>query len=190
VLNGPFSRHWRIGVLGVGVLAGSLLVVVGCTSITGGKAVVDAKDAPAYRTSVQVSMSESAATSSQRESTRQQSLTTEAVHNSCDALSTSSVDAVTAVNAYVGARNASAPDVTAKEGPAVASLNKGADLVNSSLSGALSPTLRDALTNWVNSARAVAGAITSHAPTDQFNAAIDKLNDARSTAIGLCDAAY
>jgi hypothetical protein len=205
VLNGSFSaaggpgrlrpsagcvRHLRIGGLVAGIVAGSLLVVVGCTSVTGGTAVVDAKGAPAYRSSVAESVSASAATSSARESKRQESLTTAAVHNSCDALSTSSVDAITAVNAYVGAFNAGGGDVAAKEGPAIDALNKSADLVGSSLSSALSSQLRDALTGWVNAARAVAGAIKGHYSPADFNAAINKLNDAKTNALNLCDAAY
>src|SRR5262249_35210687 len=125
-------------------------VVVGCTSVTGGTAAVDAKDAPAYRSSVAVSVSESAATSSARESKRQESLTTEAVHKSCDVLATTSVDAITAINTYVGAFNGGGADAAAKEGPAVDALNKSADLVNGSVSDALSQQLRDALAAWVN----------------------------------------
>jgi hypothetical protein len=205
VLNGSFSaaegpgrlrpsaarlRQFRIGGLVAGTVAASLLVVVGCTSVTGGTAVVDAKQAPAYRSSVAESVSASAATSSARESKRQESLTTQAVHSSCDALSTSSVDAITAVNAYVGAFNAGGGDVAAKEGPAIDALNKSADLVGSSLSSALSSQLRDALTAWVNAARGVAGAIKGHYSPADFNAAINKLNDAKTNALNLCDAAY
>ena len=172
------------------MLAAALLVVVGCTSVTGGTAVVDTNAAPAYRTSIAASMSESAATSSQREAKRQQSMTTQAVHTSCDSLSTSSVDAITAVNAYVGAFNAGGGDAAAKEGPAADALNKSADLVGGSLSDVLSQQLRDALTGWVNAARAVAAAITGHAAPQDFNNAVNKLNDAKSNAMNLCDAAY
>ncbi|MBV8929583.1 MAG: hypothetical protein JO152_10710 [Mycobacteriaceae bacterium] len=172
-----------------GCLAAALLVVVGCTSVTSGTAVVDAKDAPAYRTSMQSSLSASAATASERESKRQESLTTEAVHNSCDALSTSSVDAITAVNAYVGAFNAGG-DAKAKEGAAVDALNKSADLVGGSLSNVLSAQLHDALTAWVDSARGVAAAISGHVSPGDFNTAINKLNKSKDDAMNLCDAAY
>lgn len=166
------------------------MVVVGCTTVTVGTPVVDTKAAPAYRTSVQVSLSESAVTSSQQEASREQSLTTEAVHNACDALSSSSVDAITAVNAYVGAFNAGGGDAAAKEGPAIDSLNKSADLVSNSLSNSLSAQLRDALSAWVDSARAVASAINGHAAPTDFNNVINKFNDAKTTALNLCDAAY
>jgi hypothetical protein len=183
-------RHWRIGGLVAGILAALLLVVVGCTSVTGGTAIVDAKEGPAYRSSMVASLSESAATSSQRESKRQESLTTQAVHNSCDALSSSSVDAITAVNAYVGAFNAGGADVAAKEGPAIDSLHKSADLVAGSLSNVLSSQLRDALKAWADSARAVADAISGHASPADFNATVNKLNDSKTNALNLCDAAY
>jgi hypothetical protein len=56
------------------------------------------------------------------------------------------VDAITAVNNYVDAFNGNAADVATKTGPAIDSLNHSADLVSGSLSDALSPQLRDALT--------------------------------------------
>jgi hypothetical protein len=179
-----------VGALVIGIMAASLLVVVGCSTVTGGTAVVDTKAAPAYRSSVAASLSESAATSSERASLSQQSLTTAAVHNSCDTLGNSSGDAVTAVNDYVGAMNAHGPDVAAKEGPAIDSLRKSADLVTSSLSPSLSSQLHDALTAYADASRAVADAISRHASPDDFNNAIDKFNDVKSNAINLCKAAY
>jgi len=182
---------WRAAALVAGVLATMLMVIVGCTSVTGGTAEVDAKDAPAYRTSASISLSESAATSSERESKRLESLTTQAVHHSCEALASSSVDAITAVNAYVGAfNNGGSGAAAAKEGPAIDSLNHTADLVSGSLGPELSPQLHDALTGWVDAARAVAGAISGHASPDDFNTAVGRLNDAKTNALNLCDAAY
>ena len=81
------------------------MIVVGCSTVTEGTPTVNGRDAPAYRTSVSASLAESAASSSARESERQASLTTEAVHTACEALSTSSADAIDAVNAYVEAFN-------------------------------------------------------------------------------------
>jgi hypothetical protein len=180
------ARRWRIGGLITGTLAGTLLVVVGCTNVTSGTAVVDAKAAPSYRASVQASLSESAASSSMR-------MTTEAVHSACDALSTGSVDAINAVNAFVGAVNnggRGGPDAKSKEGPAVDALNHSADLVSGSVSNVLAPPLHDALTAYADAARGVAQAITGNVSTDDFNAAIQKFNDSRTNAINLCDAAY
>ena len=171
------------------MLSAALMIVVGCTSVTSGKAVGNGTEAPAYRTSMSASVSASAASSSERESKRMDSLTTQAVHNSCDALSSSSVNAVTAVNAFVSAVN-SGGDAGAKEGPAIDALNKSADLVSSSLTDVLSTQLRDGLTAYVNASRAVGDAIKRHAPSQEFNDQVNKLNGASSDAMNLCDAAY
>lgn len=192
LMGGMVGRsRWRIGALVVGVIATLLMVVVGCTSVTGGTAAVDADEAPAYRTSMSASVSASAATSRARESKRLESLTTQAVHNSCDALSASSVDSIAAVNSYVAAVNSGGEDMAAsRAGPAVDSLNRSADLVSSSLSDALSVQLRDSLVAWVEAAQGVAKSIDEKQPPQEFNSAVDTLNDARKTALDLCDAAY
>jgi hypothetical protein len=143
-----------------------------------------------YRASVSASIEESASSSSARESERQASLTTQAIHTSCEALSSSSVDAITAVNNYVDAFNRNAADATAKAQPAVDALNHSADVVAGSLSDALAPNLRDALNAWVDAARGLAAAIAGNYGPDEFNAAITKLNDTKTTALNLCDAAY
>jgi hypothetical protein len=180
----------RIAALVVGSLAACAMIVVGCTSVTNGTPKVDAKEAPVYRASVSASVEASAATSSARESERQASLTTQAIHSSCEALSSSSVDAITAVNDYVKAFNDNAADVQAKAGPAVDALKHSADLVAGSMSGPLSPQLRDALNGWIDSARAVATAIARNSGPDEFNATVSKLNDSKTKALALCDAAY
>ena len=184
------SPRLRIVALVVGSLAGLAMIVVGCTSVTEGAPKVNSADAPVYRASVSASAEESAESSSSKESERRESLTTEAVHASCEALSSSSVDSITAVNDYVTSFNSSAPDAASKAGPAVDSLNHSADLVAQSISDPLSPELRDALNAWVDAARGVANAIAGNYGPDEFNAAVSKLNDVKTTALDLCDAAY
>jgi len=166
------------------------MIMVGCNSVTSGTPTVDRADAPVYRASVSASSEESAASSSSRESERQASLSTQAIHSACEALSSSSVDAVTAVNNYVDAFNKSAADATAKAAPAIDALNHSADLVAGSVSDTLAPNLRDALNAWVDAARGLATAIAGNYGMEEFNAAIAKLNDSKSTALNLCDAAY
>jgi hypothetical protein len=139
---------------------------------------------------VSASIEESAASSSARESERQESLTTEAIHSSCEALSSSSVDAITAVNNYVDAFNSNAADVGAQAGPAIDALNHSADLVARSISDPLTPELKDALNAWVDAARGVATAIAGNYGPDEFNVAITRLNDSKTTALDLCDASY
>jgi hypothetical protein len=191
VLTGGLGRkRLRIVALGLGGLAAGAMVIVGCTTITQGSAGIDRADAPVYRASVSASAQESAESSSSRESERQSSLTTQAIHSSCEALSSSSVDAITAVNNYVEAFNKSAADATAKAAPAIDELNHSADVVAGSVSDALAPNLRDALNAWVDAARGLATAIAGNYGPDEFNAAISKLNDTKTTALNLCDAAY
>lgn len=104
----------------------------------------------------------SAATSSIRESQRQQSLTTKAIRTSCDALAATSKDAIDKVNAYVAAFN-QGRNTGPTEGPAIDALNNSASTVSGSLSAALSAQLGDALNAYVDAARAVANAIGAHA---------------------------
>jgi len=184
------ARGLRIGGLLVGSAAAVMAAVVGCTTVTGGHGGVNAGDAPAYRTSMSVSVSQSAASSSARESERQASLTTQAMHDTCETLSTSSADAIDAVNAYVSAFNGNAPDLTATEGPAVDALNKSADAVAASVTDAIPDELKAAFKDWVDGARATASAIIGHAGPGEFNSTIQSLNDTRSNALSLCDATY
>jgi len=191
VLIGGLSRkRLRIAALVMGTPAAMAMIIVGCSSVTSGTATVDRADAPVYRASVSASSQESAASSSARESERQGSLTRQAVHASCDGLSSSSVDAITAVNNYVDAFNKTPADAAAKAGPAIDALNHSADLVASSESDALAQNLRDALNGWVDAARGLARAIAGNVGPEEFNAAITKLNDTKTTALNLCDAAY
>jgi cytoskeletal protein RodZ len=191
VLIGWLSgKRLRIAARVIGLLAAIAMIVVGCNSVTSGSPTVDRADAPVYRASVSASSAESAESSSTRESERQASLSTQAIHSSCEALSSSSVDAITAVNNYVDAFNRSATDAATKARPAIDALNHSADLVAGSVSDTLSPKLRDALNAWVDAARGLATAIAGNYGADEFNAAISKLNDTKTTALNLCDAAY
>jgi hypothetical protein len=191
VLIGRLSRERvRIAALVVGILAVTAMIIVGCNSVTSGSPTVNRADAPIYRASVSESVVESAESSSSRESERQASLSTQAIHTSCEALSSSSVDAVTAVNNYVDAFNRNADDAATKAPPAIDALNHSADLVARSVSDTLSPDLRDALNAWVDAARGLATAIAGNYGADDFNAAITKLNDTKTAALNLCDAAY
>ena len=190
LIGGQSRKRLRIAATGMGSLAAMAMIIVGCSSVTSGSPTVDRADAPVYRASVSASIEESAASSSTRESERQASLTKQAIHSSCEALSSSSVDAITAVNNYVDAFNKSAADVPAKAAPAIDQLNHSADLVAGSVSDALAPNLRDALNAWVDAARGLATAIAGNYGADEFNAAISKVNDTKTTALNLCDAAY
>jgi hypothetical protein len=49
--------------------------------------------------------------------------------------------------------------------------------------------LRNALNAYVDAARGVANAISSHAPISEFNKQVDQLNDTKTKAVQLCIAA-
>jgi hypothetical protein len=182
-------RRWRMWALVAGSVAALMMAIVGCSTITGGKAVVNTKAAPAYRASMSASVSASAATSSARESERQASLTTAAVHSTCEVLSTTSADAIDTVNKFVTASNQGG-DVAGTEGPAVDALNKSADAVANDMNDATPQDLRDAFNGWVDAARAVAAAISGHVSPGEFNKAVNRVNDARSHALSVCDSWY
>lgn len=166
------------------------MVVVGCTSVTGGTAQVDREAAPVYRASISASIDVSMSSSVARESERQASLTTKAVHTVCEDLSTSAVDAVDAVNVYIEAVNNNTGDAKAKAGPAIDALNRSAELVSAGLSDALTPDLRGALTEWVDSVKALAATMSADSGPDAFNSASNRSNTARENALDRCDAAY
>lgn len=190
LIGGLLGKRLRIAAGVLGTLAAVAMIVVGCSSVTEGTAEVDAAEVPVYRASVSASIQESIASSRARESERRESLIEEAIHSSCEALSASSVDAITAVNDYVDAFNQNAADVEARSGPAIDALNHSADLVARSVSVPLTPELRDALNAWVDASRELATAIADDYGPDEFNAAITRLNDTKTSALNLCDAAY
>ena len=169
--------------LGAGVSAALAMVVVGCSSITNGNATADGVEAPDYRASVASSVAVS-------ESEHQVAVTKAAVHTSCDALSSSTVAAIDAVNDYVDAFNNDAPEAPAKIGPAVDALNRSADQVVGSLSGSLSPDLTKVLNAWADSARQLAKVLSGNPGPDEFNDAIGQLNDSKTAAGAACAAAY
>ena len=187
---GRLSARVRIAASVAGTLAALAMIVVGCTNVTEGDASVAEGDAPLYRASVSASLQESAASSSARESERQASMTTQAVHTSCEAMSTSSADAIAAVNTYVDAFNTDPVGAEGGAQAAVDALNQSADLVSGSMTDTLPPELRDALNGWVDAARGVATAIAGNYPAEDFNSAIAQLNDSKTTALDRCDAAY
>lgn len=175
--------------LAVGGAAALATVVVGCTVMVDGHGQADAGAVPEYRASISASIEASSSSSVARESERQATLTTKAVHTACEDLSSSSVDVVKAVNAYVEASNNRPGDVAATTGPAVDALNRSADLVSADITDALPADLRAQLTEWVDAARAVVAAINDGG-VDVFNDAKTRLNTAKDNALHRCDTAY
>lgn len=187
---GP-TRPWRIAALTAGLIATALLVVVGCTNVTDGAPAADTNDARDYRDFVADSLSQSAAAASERESTRRESQTAEAVANACEVLSSTSVEVVTAINAYVNAvATGHEPDVAAKAQTAVDTLNRSADMVATSINTSLWPQMADAFRAWVDATRAVAKAIAERYGQQEFNVEVDKFNHANETALDTCGGSH
>ena len=189
VLSGN-ARRARLAGLLAGGAATVCMVAVGCTAMTDGDPTPNAGEAPVYRTSVSLSSSQSVASSSARESERQAAMTTQAVHTTCETLSTTSADAIDAVNAYVRAFNTDGADTSAAQGPAVDSLSQSADAVEKSITDAVPEEMKHAFMQWVDGARVTADAIGRNAPPSEFNKIINDLNGARSDVLRLCDATY
>jgi hypothetical protein len=184
-------RQWRIAALAAGLIATAVLTLVGCTNIKAGAPAADTNDARSYRTWVADSLSQSAAAASERDSTRRESETAEAVANACETLSSTSVDVVTAINAYVNVvASRHEADVAGKAQAAVDTLNRGADSVATSLNTALLPQVADAFTAWVDATRAVATAIGERYSQQEFNAEVDKFNHANETALDMCGGSH
>ena len=179
---GEFPRR---GALAFGCVAVVLIGIVGCTKVTNGAAKPNTSLAPAYRSSVSMSVSASAATSSVRETQRQQSLTTRAIRSACDGLATTSKDAIEKVNAFVAAFNAGR-NTGPLESPAIDALNNSANTVEGSINPPLSQEMQDAFRNYVDATRAVANAIATHAGTGEFNRRVDRLNETKTKALKLC----
>jgi hypothetical protein len=117
--------------------------------------------------------------------------TAEAVANACEVLSSTSVDAVTAINGYVNAvASRREADVAAKAQTAVDTLNQSADMVATSINTALWPQMADAFRDWVDATRAVAKAIAERYGQQEFNAEVDKFNHANTTALDTCGGSH
>lgn len=178
--KGSATRRSR-GALVLGCVAAAAIGIVGCTSIINGSATVDTAAVQGYRASVTASL----ATSSSKESKRQQSLTTQAISGACGTFRTSSEEAVTATNSWVDAHN-SGGDTSGPSGPAVDALNRSADAVAGAITEAMPSEMRDTFNAYVTAARSVADAIATNAAISVYNSRKDQLNDAKGNGAEQC----
>ena len=107
------ARAYRLGGLLAGSAATALLAVAGCTTVTGGRGPSTRPTRPPTGRPCRCRCRSRRQSSSARESQRQASLTTQAMHDTCETLSTTSADAIDLVNAYVDAFNEGGTNVTA-----------------------------------------------------------------------------
>ena len=184
--DGRRRRNRRIILLAGGAVALIVVATAAVIALLPDKSISPAAQGP----SSSPSSSEASLTSSS-ESIPQQSLTRQAVHNACDVLRSSSQRVIDAVNAYVAVfNNSGAAAASTAAVAAIDALNNSADLVSGSISPALSPQLRDDSISYVNAARGLAQAISSKAASNDFNAAVNKLNATKASALQQCAAAH
>jgi hypothetical protein len=107
------------------------------------------------------------------------------MRTSCDALASTSKEAIDKVNLFVAAFNAG-KSTGPTERPAIDALNASASAVENSYSDALPAQMRDSFNTYNDAARQVANAIGTHAPTAEFNKRVDRLNDAKTKSLKLC----
>ncbi len=179
--DGRRRRNRRIVLLAGGAAALIVIATAAVIALASDKSASPAAQGPS---SVKTSM-----TSSSASTVPPQSLTTPAVHTVCKTLQSSSQSVIDAVNAYVAAFNKGG-DAAALAGSAIDALNNSANLVAGSISPTLSPQLRDDLISYVNAARGVAQVMSSKAPASDFNAAMDKLNATKTSALQQCTAEW
>jgi hypothetical protein len=177
------------GALALGCIAVVSMAIVACTNVTGGKAGPDTAAAPAYRSSVSLSISASSETSKTRESQRQASLTTQAIRSSCNGFATTSKTAIDSVNAFVAAFN-QGKNTGPTEGPAIDALNNTANTTAGGINDALSQEMKDAMNAYVDASRGVANAIATHAASGEFNRRVDQLNDTKTKVVKLCQGSF
>jgi hypothetical protein len=106
---------------------------------------------------------------------------------SCLAMTNSSLDAVTAINAYVDAFNTTREEAHLADA-AVGGLDASIRRVELTFGPVLPQRLHDALKAYTKAARELAGVISRRGAEEEFNTAIDRLNSTKATALDQCDA--
>ncbi|MDR3659026.1 MAG: hypothetical protein P4L86_01180 [Mycobacterium sp.] len=180
ITSGVGTPRLRAVGMTLGSLAVCAMVIVSCTKAVDGSSTVDKPAAAAYRTSVSVSSAASASSSSS-------SASAAATEAACGSFVDTGGTAMDAVNSYVDAENNGGADPT-KSQAAVDALKRAADAVTQSAGTVQSPDLKAAFTGWAAAARALSTAISANAATPDFNAAVDKFNDAKSATEKACQA--
>ena len=110
------------------------------------------------------------------------------IQYSCLAMQNSSVDAITATNAYVEAFNTTNEKEASLADAAVSALDGSVRRVELTLAPLLPQPLREALQAFTAAARDVSGAISTRAAEEEFNTAVNRLNVTKDAALDQCDA--
>jgi hypothetical protein len=107
---------------------------------------------------------------------------------SCRVMTNSSVDAITAINTYVDAFNATGEEQARLADAAVGQLDASVRRVEGTFGPVLPRQLRDALKGYTAAAREASGVISRRGAEQEFNTAVDRLNSTKDTALDQCDA--
>ncbi|MDT5014556.1 MAG: hypothetical protein QOD39_716 [Mycobacterium sp.] len=109
------------------------------------------------------------------------------IDSSCRVMTNASTDAITAINLYVDSVNTTGEDARLAD-EAVGKLDASVRRVELTFGPVLPGPLHDVLKGYNDAAREVSGIITRRGADEEFNAAIERLNSTKQTAVDRCDA--
>jgi uncharacterized membrane protein len=107
---------------------------------------------------------------------------------SCSAMTNSSLDAITAINAYVDSFNATGEEQAHLANAAVGALDASIRREELTFGPLLPQQLRDELKGYTAAARHLSGVISRRDAEQEFNTSVDRLNSTKETALEQCDA--
>ncbi|HLS76418.1 MAG TPA: hypothetical protein VK083_06475 [Nocardia sp.] len=155
------------------------LVLVGaCSNQIAGTADADPSEVAAYVSEVAAS---SAAASSSRAAAVERAAAT-----ACDTFSDNNETAIDTFNIYIDASNDNAPDQEPKANAAVTQLRATASAVESKITRDVPASVADPLRAYRDDTMSLADALERRVDTDTLNAAIDKFNATKDTAVAAC----
>ncbi|MGK8522197.1 hypothetical protein ACRS6B_11865 [Nocardia asteroides] len=175
-------RFERAGLLAAAVATTAGVLVIGaCAQQVSGTAQVDRTALAAYASEV---TSSSAAASSSRAAAAER-----AAGSACDAFLSANGSSVRAFNDYINASNAKGrddPDTDGKADTAVATLRSNARSVDQSVTREVPSAVANPLRAYRDDTNALANTLDRRADTDTLNAAIDRFNATKNTALTAC----
>ncbi|MFI2284229.1 hypothetical protein [Nocardia beijingensis] len=175
-------RLERAGLLAAAtVTAAGALTIGACAQQISGTAEVDRTDLAAYASEV---TSSSAAASSSRAAAAER-----ATGSACDAFLSANGSSVRAFNDYIDASNTKGrgdPDTNGKADTAVTTLRHNAHSVDQSVTRDVPSVVATPLRAYRDDTNALADTLARRADTDTLNAAIDRFNATKNTALTAC----
>ncbi|MGH3726804.1 MAG: hypothetical protein ACRDUS_22070 [Mycobacterium sp.] len=176
----------RIAALVMALAAIGAAVLAGCTVTTGGQASAPSESVSEYRTYV----SRAIETSRSQESKRQETSRQQATADACEMFAMTSNAAVTAGNDLIAIMNNEGgygSTAEAKVASVINALNTSAGQIDAVKGQAATDELRDALTQYVDQSRKLAGAFDNRLSNSTLNSVVKTFNDAREHAGKLCE---